>query len=109
MSRRLDAKRSAPVFAALGDATRLEIVTLLCRSGPASIARLADGFDVTRQAVTKHLHVLEEAGLVKSSKHGREVVWELEPARLDDAKKWLDVVSQQWDDALERLRDFVER
>ncbi len=109
MSRRLDSKRSAPVFAALGDETRLELVTLLCKGGPAPIARLAERFDVTRQAVTKHLHVLAEAGLVRSTRHGREVVWELEPARLDDARRWLDLVSRQWDDALERLRGLVER
>ena len=108
MSRRLDPKRSAPVFAALGDATRLEIVTRLCRGGPASIARLADGFAITRQAITKHLRVLEAADIVRSARHGREVVWELDPGRLEDASQWLDLVAQQWDDAIARLKDLVE-
>ncbi len=104
----LDSRRSAPIFAALGDATRLELVTRLCKGGPTSIARLSGGLDVTRQAVTKHLHVLEGAGVVTSSRQGRESVWELEPARLDDARRWLDLVSQQWDEALGRLKAFVE-
>jgi DNA-binding transcriptional ArsR family regulator len=73
-----------------------------------SIARLAEGFDVTRQAVTKHLVVLEGAGIVSSKRSGRETVWELEPSRLEDARRWLDVVSQEWDDALGRLKAFVE-
>jgi DNA-binding transcriptional ArsR family regulator len=101
-------KASAPVFAALGDETRLRLVTKLCEEGPLSIAKLTAGTDVTRQAVTKHLHVLEGAGLVRGTKDGRESVWELEPRRLDDARRWLDVISQQWDDALGRLKAFVE-
>ncbi|HVY44431.1 MAG TPA: metalloregulator ArsR/SmtB family transcription factor, partial [Minicystis sp.] len=67
------------MFAALGDATRLAVVARLCDGGPASIARLAEGATVTRQAVTKHLRVLEQAGLVRSERAGRETVWELEP------------------------------
>jgi DNA-binding transcriptional ArsR family regulator len=99
---------SAPIFAALGDATRLRIVAKLCHDGPTSITGLAEGETVTRQAVTKHLHVLEEAGLVRGSQSGRERVWELEPRRLEAARRALDRISSQWDDALERLRAAVE-
>jgi DNA-binding transcriptional ArsR family regulator len=100
---------SAPVFAALGDETRLELVSRLCEHGPLSITKLAAGSDVTRQAITKHLHVLADAGLVRGAREGRESVWELEPRRLDDARRWLDVISRQWDDALGRLKALVER
>ncbi len=102
-------KRAAPLFAALGDETRLRLVTKLGRAEPMSIAHLTHGTDLTRQAVTKHLRVLEGAGIVKSVKKGRESHFELAPQKIDDAKKWLDVLSAQWDDALERLRDLVER
>jgi len=75
-----------------------------------SIARLTSesGTDVTRQAVTKHLRLLHSAGLVRETRRGRESVWELEPKRLDEAKKYLDQISEQWDDALGRLKAFVE-
>ena len=98
---------SAPLFAALGDETRLRIVSRLC-TGPTSIARLTDDAEVTRQAITKHLHVLEGAGLVRVKKRGRETIWALEARRLDDAKKYLDQISAQWDEALARLKDLVE-
>ena len=101
-------ERSAPVFAALGDATRLRVVMLLCGDGPASIARLTAGTHVTRQAVTKHLHVLKQAGLVRSSRLGRESVWAVNTARLDEARQRLSDISGQWDDALSRLRALVE-
>jgi DNA-binding transcriptional ArsR family regulator len=97
-----------PVFAALGDRTRLLIVRRLCDGGPMSITRLTDGARMTRQAVTKHLRVMERAKLVHSTRHGRESVWELDRARIDDARRWLKVISRQWDDALGRLRRFVE-
>jgi len=99
---------SAPVFAALGDETRLQLVSRLCGGGPASIARLTSGSRVTRQAITKHLRVLEGAGLVRGVRRGRERIWELEAARLSDARQWLDEISKRWDDALERLRKLVE-
>jgi len=99
---------AAPVFAALGDETRLRLVAQLCREGPLPIARLSDASPVTRQAVTKHLHTLARAGLVRSRGPGRGRVWELQPRRLGDARQWLDRISRQWDDALERLRAFVE-
>lgn len=100
--------RSAPIFAALGDATRLRVVSRLCGGGPMSITQLADGVDVTRQAVTKHLHVLAEAGLVRHFRQGRERVWELESRRLEEARRALDLISERWDEALERLRALVE-
>lgn len=100
---------AAPIFAALGDETRLTIVTRLCTEGPLSIARLTVGGPITRQAVTKHLHVLAQAGLAHSSQIGRERVWELEPQPLLIAQECLSQISAQWDEALARLRQFVER
>lgn len=102
------ANDSALLFAALGDSTRLLIVRRLCDSGPLSIVRLASGSSVTRQAVTKHLRLMEEAGLVRSERRGRESVWQLTPKRLDEARRYLDLISRQWDEALGRLRAFVE-
>jgi DNA-binding transcriptional ArsR family regulator len=102
------AKGSAPVFAALGDETRLRLVARLCDDGPMSIARLTEDSSVTRQAITKHLRVLEEAGLVRSTRRGRESVWRVERRRLEDARHYLDLISKQWDDALGRLRQLVE-
>ncbi|HUK91882.1 MAG TPA: metalloregulator ArsR/SmtB family transcription factor [Blastocatellia bacterium] len=99
---------SAPVFAALGDETRLRLVSRLCRDGPMSITRLTAGTDITRQAITKHLKVMEEAGLVRGKRRGRESVWRLERRRIEDACRHLELISKQWDDALDRLRRFVE-
>jgi DNA-binding transcriptional ArsR family regulator len=99
---------AAPVFAALGDATRLRIVARLCLAGPQSIVRLTDGAQVTRQAVTKHLHALAEAGLVRSTREGRERIWEIDPQRLTAAHRYLEQISKQWDETMERLRAFVE-
>ena len=111
MSRASNAARradTAPVFAALGDATRLRLVARLCEDGPQSIANLSDGERVTRQAITKHLHTLAGAGLVRGARKGREQIWELQPKRLEVARRYLDQVSVEWDSALERLRAFVE-
>lgn len=91
---------SAHVFAALGDPTRLGMVARLCRDGPLSIARLTAGSQVTRQAVAKHLQVLASAGLVRGHRRGRESLWELEPRRLEMARRYLDLVSKRWDDTL---------
>jgi len=99
----------APVFAALGDATRLGIVARLCRSGPASIAGLTAGSGVSRQAVAKHLRILEDAGLVRARRAGRESSWQLLPGGLETARRDLDRISQQWDAALARLAAFVEQ
>jgi DNA-binding transcriptional ArsR family regulator len=73
-----------------------------------SITRLTADSDVTRQGITKHLRVLEQAGLVHSSRRGRESVWELDQRRLEDARHYLELISRQWDSALDRLRQFVE-
>ncbi|MGZ3416675.1 MAG: ArsR/SmtB family transcription factor [Polyangiales bacterium] len=100
---------AAPLFAALGDETRLDLLGRLSASGPESIARLSEQSSVSRQAITKHLEVLSEAGLVRSRREGRERIWELQPKRLADAHEYLDRISREWDDALERLRKFVER
>jgi DNA-binding transcriptional ArsR family regulator len=100
---------SAPLFAALGDETRLRLVSQLAATGPTSIARLTDGSKVTRQAVTKHLQVLADAGLVKGTRDGRESVWALTPRRLEEARRYLDLISAEWEGALGRLKDFVER
>ena len=99
---------SAPLFAALGDETRLGLVVRLCRDGPASITQLTSGGAVTRQAVTKHLQVLENTGVVRGVRQGREHVWQIEPLRLDEAKLYLEVILQQWDVALDKLRAAVE-
>ena len=101
-------KRSAHLFAALGDETRLRLVSRLCDYGPMSITRLTKGSNVTRQAISKHLRVMEGSGLVRSTRQGRESVWQLDRRRLEDAGRYLDMISKQWDDALLRLREFVE-
>ena len=101
--------QAAPVFAALGDEVRLRLVGRLAGEGPLSIAKLTTGTDVTRQAVTKHLRVLEGAGVVRSTREGRESVWRLEPRRLEDAREHLERISKRWDDAIDRLKAYVER
>lgn len=98
----------APVFAALGDGTRLRLVSRLSDDGPLSIARLSDGAGVTRQAITKHLNALADAGVVRGTRQGRERIWELETKRLELASRYLDQVSGQWDAAIDRLRAFLE-
>ncbi len=99
---------AAPIFAALGDATRIHMVARLCAGGPMSTAQLGLGIGVTRQAITKQLHVLADAGLVHASRRGRDQIWELERGQLEQARRCLDRISAQWDAALERLRAFVE-
>jgi DNA-binding transcriptional ArsR family regulator len=99
----------APVFAALGDQLRLRIVVRLCDSGPMSITGLTAGFRVTRQAISKHLFVLQRAGIVRSAWRGRERIWQLEQKRLREARLYLDSISAQWDESLDRLRAFVEK
>jgi DNA-binding transcriptional ArsR family regulator len=98
----------ASVFAALGDETRLSVLGRLAGGEPQSIARLTAGTRLTRQAVTKHLRVLEGAGMVRSVRMGRENRFTLEPRPIDEARAYLDLVSRQWDDALARLKAFVE-
>jgi DNA-binding transcriptional ArsR family regulator len=112
LSRRRSSKSKAALaaitFAALGDETRLGLVSRLCDEGPLSIAKLSTGFDITRQAITKHLRVMKEAGLVRSTPQGRESIWQLEQKRLAEAERYLQLISTQWDDALDRLKAFVE-
>jgi DNA-binding transcriptional ArsR family regulator len=99
---------AAPVFAALGDPTRLRLVERLTRDGPQSIVRLSSGFPMTRQAITKHLRVMEHAGLVRSAPRGRTSIWQFEPQRLNEAQRQLQVISTRWDETLGRLRQLVE-
>ena len=99
----------APVFAALGDETRLSLVAKLSNGQAHSISRLTAGTRLTRQAITKHLRVLESAGLVHSTHAGRESLYRLDPQPIDKAREYLDFVSEQWDQALGRLKAFVER
>jgi DNA-binding transcriptional ArsR family regulator len=97
----------AAVFAALGDATRLSVVATLCSGDPQSISRLTAGTRLSRQAVTKHLRVLADAGVVRSIRVGRESLFALEPQPLEEVRNYLDQVSRQWDEALARLRAHV--
>jgi len=99
----------APVFAALGDETRLMLVGKLCRGQPSSISELTDGSKLTRQAITKHLRVLESVGIVHSVRTGRESRFKFDPQPLDEIREYLDLVSEQWDQALLRLKSFVEK
>jgi DNA-binding transcriptional ArsR family regulator len=99
----------APVFAALGDRTRLSLLARLSDGQPRSITALSGDTRLTRQAVTKHLRVLENAGLVRMSRVGRESRFAFRPDPIADARAYLDGVSRQWDEALSRLRSLVER
>ena len=99
---------TAHVFAALGDETRLRLVSRLSHDGPLSITKLALGSRISRQAVTKHLRVMETAGLVQSSRNGRETIWRMDQNRLEEARRYLDRIAGQWDEALGRLRTLVE-
>jgi DNA-binding transcriptional ArsR family regulator len=98
----------APIFAALGDETRLRLVAVLCVGGALSITQLTSGTDITRQAITKHLGVLAAAGLVRDVKLGRERLWEFDPASLEEARRSLEAIGEQWDNALARLKIAVE-
>ncbi len=101
-------KGRASVFAALGDETRLSLVGKLSNGPPQSISRLAKGSKLTRQAITKHLQVLEGAGVVHSVRVGRESLFEFRPQPLKELRSYLDRVSDQWEHALARLQSFVE-
>ena len=98
----------APAFAALGDETRLALVAKLCAGQPHSISQLTKGSKLTRQAITKHLRVLESVGIVHSVRTGRESRFEFDPEPMEEMKKYLDLASEQWDQALSRLKTFVE-
>ena len=98
----------ARVFAALGDETRLTLVRKLCNGQPHSISQLTEGTRLTRQAITKHLRVLEGAGIVRGVRSGRESLFEFNPKPIETLREYLDLVSEQWDQALARLKSFVE-
>lgn len=102
------AGRTAPVFAALGEETRLTLLARLSSDGPRSISALTSGTLVTRQAITKHLLVLAQAGLVRDVRRGRERIWELEPQQLDEASAFIRQISRRWDERLQRLKGLVE-
>ncbi len=98
----------APVFAALGDETRLSLVVKLSGGRPCSISQLTEGSRLTRQAITKHLRILEGVGIVHNIRSGRESLFEFVPKPIDEMKEYLEFVSLQWDQALGRLKSFVE-
>jgi DNA-binding transcriptional ArsR family regulator len=98
----------ASVFAALGDERRLSLVTKLCGREPQSISQLTEGSHLTRQAITKHLRVLESVGVVRSVRRGRESLFEFKREPIEEIRKYLDLISAQWDQALGRLKSFVE-
>jgi DNA-binding transcriptional ArsR family regulator len=100
--------KAAPLFAALGDPVRLAMIARLSQDGPLPTVRLKEGTAVSRQAVTKHLRMLEIAGLVRSQRVGRDRLWQIEARRLAEVRKYLEQISAQWDATLDRLRRFVE-
>ena len=104
------AKREARahVFAALGDETRLRLVSSLSAGEPASIAQLTEGSRLTRQAVTKHLHVLENAGLVRSKRLGRESLFAFDPQPLAEIRSYLDRITRRWEEAPAALKSLPE-
>lgn len=99
---------AAPLFDALGDPNRLRIIVRLCDLGPSSTSQVSSVVPVTRQAATKHLQLLETAGLVSSSRRGRERVWTVQTEPLARASDYLTQLSRRWDAAVDRLRAFVE-
>jgi DNA-binding transcriptional ArsR family regulator len=98
----------APLFAALGDETRLLLIASLSTAQPRSISQLTQGHKLTRQAITKHLRILESAGIVRGERSGRQSLFEFDPRPLKEIREYLDLVSAQWDQALSRLKSFVE-
>ena len=108
MSHKSPSNAAAPVFAALGDETRLALVAKLCNGRSHSISQLTDGSRLTRQAITKHLRVLEGVGLVHGVRAGRESLFEFNPEPIKEIRQYLGLVSEQWDQALARLKSLVE-
>ncbi|MCP5382754.1 MAG: helix-turn-helix transcriptional regulator [Kordiimonadaceae bacterium] len=103
-----DTQKSAQIFAALGDPTRLMLVEILGDGRPKSINRLSSDFKLTRQAITKHLHVLEDVGIVRSERLGRENRFSMKAEAIETAREYLEKIGKQWDDALSRLKLQVE-
>ncbi|MCV7441765.1 helix-turn-helix transcriptional regulator [Mycobacterium paraense] len=99
---------AAPIFDALGDPNRLRIIVRLCEVGPSSTSQVTEVIPVTRQAASKHLQLLESAGLVASSRRGRERVWTVRTEPLAQASDYLTQLSRRWDAAVDRLRAYVE-
>ena len=99
----------APTFAALGDPTRLKLVTVLCDGAAHSISDLTGVADISRQGVTKHLNVLAAAGIVRGLKVGRESLWQLEGRKIDEAQQTLASIGREWEQALGRFKRFVEK
>lgn len=100
--------RAAPLFDALGDPNRLRIIVRLCDGGPSSTSQITQSITITRQAASKHLEVLAAAGLVSSSRQGRQRIWMVRTEPLARASDYLDQLSRRWDAALDRLRAYVE-
>ena len=100
--------QAAMVFAALGDPTRLALVVRLCDGSRCSIAQLSDGQPLTRQAISKHLRVLEDVHIVRSERAGRENLYVLDPKPIKNLRSYIELVSRQWDTTLSRLKSFVE-
>ncbi len=98
----------AHIFAALGDETRLSLIARLCRVSRQSISQLAEGTNLTRQAVTKHLQILERVGLVRSVRKGRETLFEFDAAPIETMTQYLELVSSQWDKKLSDLQAFLD-
>jgi DNA-binding transcriptional ArsR family regulator len=101
-------RAQAPIFAALGDEVRLSLLAKLGRGQRCSISQLTEGSRLTRQAVTKHLRLLERVRVVRCVRSGRECLFELDPHPVEEARDYLDGISAQWDTALARLKSFVE-
>ena len=104
----MNRRAHAPVFAALGDKTRLSLVAKLCNGEPRSISQLTGGSRLTRQAITKHLRVLEQVGIVRCVRQGRESLFEFHPEPIEEARVYLELLSAEWDQTLARLKAFVE-
>ncbi|MGC2401481.1 MAG: metalloregulator ArsR/SmtB family transcription factor [Acidobacteriaceae bacterium] len=98
----------AAAFAALGDETRLLLLARLCDGQRYSISSLTQGTKLTRQAVTKHLRVLERVRIVHATREGRESLFTFDPQPMLEMQGYLELVSKQWDAALGRLKNFVE-
>ena len=107
-SPRAASEKIAHVFAALGDPTRMKLVTVLCAGGALSITQLTGSTEISRQGVTKHLRVLADAGVVRDTRQGRERLWQLEPAPIDEARRSLETIGRQWEAAIGRLKRFAE-
>lgn len=99
---------AALLFAALGDETRLALLRRLSEAGPASISALSENFRISRQAITKHLQFLAVAGIIDGKRAGREHLWALNPARLTEAQRCLEIIGRGWEDALGRLKRHIE-